>query len=303
MSAPEQPQLPPQAAGGGVIHDIGYRHYDGPRLGTRYVQRSLFVDGLRGAYGLGRSMRSKIMPLLLLAAMCLPAIVLVVVTTVVGGDDLPLGYTEYLFNVQTVVAIFLAAQAPVLVSRDLRYRVVPLYFARPLQRPQYVQAKLAAMTTALFVLMALPLVIMFAGALLAKIPFSEQAPDLALGLLAALLYAVVLAGVGLLIAAFTPRRGLGVAAVIAVLLVLSGAQVAVWAIADELGNTTLAGLSGLISPSTLVDGVLSSVLGASSTVVEPPGTLGAVVFVAAAVLLVVGCYLALLARYRRVPTS
>jgi ABC-2 type transport system permease protein len=298
------PELgPPQAAGGGVIHDIGYQHYDGPRLGTRYVQRSLFVDGLRGAYGLGRSMRSKIMPLLLLAAMCLPAIILVVITAVTGGGDLPLGYTSYLFNLQTVVAIYLAAQAPVLVSRDLRYRVVPLYFARPLERPQYVQARWAALTAALFLLMALPLVIMFAGALLAQIPFSEQAPDFLLGLLGALLYAVVLGSIGLLIAALTPRRGLGVAAVIAVLLVLSGAQLAVFAIADELGSTTLAGLSGLISPTTLVDGVLSGVLGEPSAVVEPPGTGGSLVFVAVAVLLVVGCYVAVLARYRRVPTS
>ncbi|MDD9208051.1 ABC transporter permease [Georgenia sp. 10Sc9-8] len=288
---------------GGVIHDIGYQHYDGPRLGARYVQRSLFVESLRGAYGLGRSMRSKIMPMLLLATMCLPALVIVVVTAVVGADDLPLGYTEYLFNLQAVVGIYLAAQAPALVSRDLRHRVVPLYFARPMQRPQYVQAKLAAMTTALFLLMALPLLIMFAGAVLAELSFTEQAPDALLGLLGALLYAVVLAGIGLLIAAFTPRRGLGVAAVIAVLLVLSGIQSSVMAIAGELGERTLAGYSGLISPSSLVDGVLSGLLGAETVLVEPPGTTGALVFLAVMVLLVVGCYAALLARYRRVPTS
>ena len=288
---------------GGVIHDIGYQHYDGPRLGARYVQRSMFVESLRGAYGLGRSMRSKIMPMLLLAAMCLPALVMVVVTAVVGAEDLPLGYTEYLFNLQAVVGIYLAAQAPALVSRDLRYRVVPLYFARPMQRPQYVQAKLAAMTTALFLLMALPLVIMFAGAMLAELSFTEQAPDVLLGLLGALLYAVVLAGIGLLIAAFTPRRGLGVAAVIAVLLVLSGIQSSLMAIAGELGETTLAGYSGLVSPSSLVDGVLSGLLGAETVLVEPPGTVGALVFLAVTALLVAGCYAALLARYRRVPTS
>ncbi|WP_208542995.1 hypothetical protein [Nocardioides euryhalodurans] len=32
----------------GAIHDIGYRHYDGPRLGAAYIRRSLFVDTLRG---------------------------------------------------------------------------------------------------------------------------------------------------------------------------------------------------------------------------------------------------------------
>ena len=38
-------------------------------------------------------------------------------------------------------------------------------------------AKYAAMATALFILMALPLTILFVGALLAKLPFGEQVPD------------------------------------------------------------------------------------------------------------------------------
>ena len=74
----------------GVIHDIGYRHYDGPRLGRGYVQRSLFTETLRGSYGLGRAARTKVVPMLLLAAMCVPALVLVVVATVTGGG-LPVG--------------------------------------------------------------------------------------------------------------------------------------------------------------------------------------------------------------------
>jgi ABC-2 type transport system permease protein len=34
-----------------VIHDIGYRHYDGPRLGRPYAIRSLYLHNLRAAYG------------------------------------------------------------------------------------------------------------------------------------------------------------------------------------------------------------------------------------------------------------
>ena len=63
----------------GEIHDIGYRHYEGPRLGAAYIRRSLFVETLRGTYGLGRSARSKIVPLSLLAIMALPAIVIGIV--------------------------------------------------------------------------------------------------------------------------------------------------------------------------------------------------------------------------------
>ena len=68
----------------GAIHDIGYRHYDGPRLGPAYVRRSLYVDTLRGAFGLGRSGRSKVMPFLLLAVLSVPAIVMGIVTGYFG---------------------------------------------------------------------------------------------------------------------------------------------------------------------------------------------------------------------------
>ena len=42
----------------GVIHDLGYRHFDGVRDGTPTIARTLFVTGLRHAYGLGRSGKS-----------------------------------------------------------------------------------------------------------------------------------------------------------------------------------------------------------------------------------------------------
>jgi ABC-2 type transport system permease protein len=287
--------------GQGAIHDIGYRHYDGPRLGRGYLRKSLFAESLRGSYGLGRSARSKIMPLLLLAGITLPALIISIVTAAFGADRLPITYTSYPFRVQVVVAIFVAAQAPAIMSRDLRYRVISLYFSRPLDRADYVQAKYAAMVTALFVLMALPLTILFLGALLAKLPLRDQLPDYLRAMAAALLYALVIAGIGLLVAAMTPRRGLGVAAVISVLLILSGVQLAVLGISTEFGNDRLAGYSGLLSPFSLVDGVVTRLFGAQSSLPAAlPGTSGTLLFTAAYLVLVVGCYAGLLIRYRKV---
>ena len=57
----------PVAERAGVIHDLGYRHYDGPRDGAATIARTLYVTGLRHAFGLGRSGKSKILPFLLLA--------------------------------------------------------------------------------------------------------------------------------------------------------------------------------------------------------------------------------------------
>jgi ABC-2 type transport system permease protein len=163
-----------------------------------------------------------------------------------------------------------------------------------------VQAKYAGMAVALFLLMALPLTLLLAGALLAELPVGEQVPDYLRAMVGAGLDALVLAGIGLFIAAMTPRRGVGVAAVVGVLLVLSGLQATVMAMAYEFGNDTFTGYTGLISPYTLVDGVVSGLLGADSSIVEePPGALGAGLFVVGVVLVVAACYSGLVARYRK----
>ena len=240
------------------------------------------------------------MPFLLLAVIVLPAVVMGIVTSYVGLSSLPLGYTEYVVSFQVAVIIFVGAQSPAVMSRDLRFRVTALYFSRPLSRQQYVQAKYAAMATAVFLLLALPLTLLLGGALLARLPLGEQLPDYLRAMAGAALHALVLAGIGLVIAAMTPRRGLGVAAVVGVLLVLSGLQATVMALADQYGNKTFTGYTGLISPFTLVDGVVAGVFGADSSIGQgPPGVLGPAIFVAVVVLLVAGCYGVLVARYRK----
>jgi ABC-2 type transport system permease protein len=280
----------------GAIHDIGYRHYDGPRMGASYIQRSLFVETFRGAYGLGRSARSKVMPFVLLAVMALPAVVVGIVTSYVQLETLPISYTGYVFAFQVAVTVFLGSQSPVVMSRDLRFRVVALYFSRPLSRRQYVQAKYAGMAAALFLLLGLPITLLLAGALLAELPLDEQLPDYLRAMAGAAVYALVLGGIGLVVAAMTPRRGVGVAAVVGVLLILSGLQAAVMGILGERDS----GYTGLISPFTLVDGVVAGLFGAESSIgQEPPGAVGAVVFTAVAVAVVVACYAVLVTRYRR----
>jgi ABC-2 type transport system permease protein len=244
------------------------------------------------------------MPLLLLAVMTVPALIIAAVAILTGSDELPVEYTSYAVNVQVVIAVFVAAQAPQSVSRDLRFRVVALYFSRPLSRPAYVNAKLLAMTAAVFALIAIPLLVLYAGALLAELPVWENTRDVAAGLAGALVFAVVLAAIGLVIAAFTPRRGLGVAAVVAVLLVLAGVAGVVQGIAADEGREDVAGWAGLISPFSLVDGVQVWALGAQTSTVEgPPGTTGGLVFAAVTVALVAGCYGLLLLRYRRVAVA
>ncbi|MGW0365002.1 ABC transporter permease [Streptomyces sp. NPDC002990] len=284
------------------IHNIGYRSYDGARLGRAYARKSLFSQSLRGAYGLGRSAKSKVLPMILFAVMCVPALIIVAVAIAVpGSTDLPIKYTTYALTTQVVIGLYLASQAPQSVSRDLRFKTVPLYFSRPIERVDYVLAKYAAMASAMFILTATPLLIMWIGALLAKFDFGDQTKGFGQGLVSVLLLSLLFSGLGLVMAALTPRRGFGVAAVIALLLIPYGAVSTVQAVAHTTGNAGAIDWLGLFSPITLIDGVQTAFLGATSAF---PGGTGPTAGVGAVYLLVVlgliaGSYAALMARYRK----
>ncbi|MGW0930347.1 ABC transporter permease [Streptomyces sp. NPDC002644] len=283
------------------IHDIGYRGYDGPRLGRAYARRSLFVQSLRGAFGLGRSARSKAMPVLIATVMALPALIMVAVTMISGAEELPVAYVEYGATLDMVIALFLASQAPQAVSLDLRFRTMPLYFSRPIETGDYVRAKYTAMAVAVFSLTALPLVILYIGALLAKLDFVDQTTAFAQGLAGAAVLAVLYAGIGLVVAALTPRRGFGVAAVIAVLMLSYAAVSTLQLVATENDATDAVPWLGLLSPSSLIYGLQDAFLGADSFFpgsVTTSAAQGAVYLLVVAAL-VAGCYGLLIRRYRK----
>ena len=284
------------------IHNIGYRNYEGPRLGRAYARRSLYSQSLRGAYGLGRSAKSKVLPMILFAVMCLPAAIIVAVAVATKLKDLPLDYTRYAIVTQAVIGLFLAAQAPQSVSRDLRFKTVPLYFSRPIERIDYVLAKYGAMASALFVLTAAPLVVLYIGSLLAKMDFADQTKGFAQGMLSVALLSVLFGGIGLVMAALTPRRGFGVAAVIATMTITYGAVSTVQAIAWETGSPEVIKWLGLFSPVTLIDGVQTAFLGATSAFPGEagPGAGPGVVYLLVVLALVAGSYAVLMRRYRKV---
>jgi len=297
----DQP-LVPQPGDQTRIHNIGYRHYDGPRLGRAYARRSLYSQSLRGSYGLGRSVKSKVLPMLLFVVMCVPAAIMVAVAVATKAHDLPVSYTRYAIIMQAVIGLYVASQAPQSVSRDLRFKTVPLYFSRPIETADYVRAKFAALASAMLILTGAPLIVLYVGALLAKLDFADQTKGFAQGLVSVALLSLLFSGIGLVIAAITPRRGFGIAAIIAVLTISSGAVSTLQAIADAQNSTSAIPWIGLFSPVTLIDGLQSAFLGASSAF---PGGVGpshaeGVVYVLAVLGLIAATYGLLIRRYRKV---
>ncbi len=295
----------PFEAPSGVIHDLGYRPYRGPRLGEGAVAWSFFVTGLRNTYGFGRSGRSKVLPMGLFGVMLLPALILVGVLVqakdLLNLDAQIVPYSTYPLTTQLLISVFVAAQAPALFSRDLRFRTITLYLARPMPRASYVLVRLASLAAGTLVLVASPIVLMYVGGLLADLPVWRETKLFLGAFVGAVLLAALLAGLAALAAALTVRRGMAVAAVIVVLLVSYTVVASIQGIAWSTDHDRVGEIAGLFSPYTLVNGLQHVLFDSPAAVRTPPeGAAMGLLYVAAVLVYVGGSVLALVARYRRV---
>ena len=294
-----------------VIHDLGYRGYDGPRLGRPGIVRALAWHSFRSSFGFGRSAKAKIVPALVLAVLCLPAVINAF--EVSHGTARVLPYDTYRPDLRTfALLVFVAVQAPELVSRDLRSRVLPLYFSRPLRPVDYPAAKFLAFTGACLVLLEVPLLALYAGTIVSLHGGSAiwaETRALIPGLLVALMWAVVVAAVSLLLASFSGRRAFATGA-IAIFFFLTWILASIVLQAETRGGdpagmahpTMAMKIAGLLSPFTLFDGVRRWLGGTSLDQVPAPGAFG-IVYAVVLLALLAGSLLGLAARYRKASLS
>ena len=294
----------------GVIHDLGYRHYDGPRLGRAAIIRALCWHSLRSAYGIGRGAKAKIVPILTFAIMCLPAVVNAVSAARGGGRLFP--YDTYVFRLRALVlVIFVAAQAPELVTRDLRSHVLPLYLCRPMRRLDYPLAKLVAFFAACLALVEIPLLLLYLGTIVSAsggAAIWSQTRALIPGLLIGALWALLFAAIGLALASLTGRRAYATG-VIAIYFFLTWTLASILiGIGEGPGGPAAAAapltarLAGLISPVTVLEGVRQWLGGTSFSPVPRPGSVG-VLYGAMFLLLLAASLGGLAARYRKAGLS
>lgn len=212
----------------GSIYDIGYRGYDGPRLGRRHAFTTLFLAALRATFGLGRSGRAKILPVFCLVFPAIMAVVVVAMSAFAsrfGISDLGVlpGHPDMAGSTGTFVVLLVAVQAPELLGRDVRYRVLTLYFSRALLRVDYALAKLAALTTAALIILLVPHLILTIGAVLLTSDvlgaLGREAGFWPAILGSTVVTAVAMAGVALMIAAFIARRAYATVAIFGVFIV------------------------------------------------------------------------------------
>jgi ABC-2 type transport system permease protein len=295
-----------------VIHDIGYRRYDGPRLRRTAIVRALAWHSFRSAFGFGRSAKAKVVPVLALVLLSLPAVVNAV--GVSQGNPRTIGYDTYIVGLRIVVMlIFVAVQAPELVSRDLRNRVLPLYFSRPLRPVDYPVAKYVAFTAACLVMIEVPVLVLYAGTIVSVHGGSAvwaETRALIPGLLVGLMWAVVMAAISLALASLTGRRAFATGA-IAIFFFLTEILAVIVLHAETRGDPaalthapTAVKVAGLFSPFTLFDGVRRWLggTGGDQALVPDPGSFG-VVYAIVLLALLAASLLGLAARYRKAALS
>lgn len=280
-----------------VIHDIGYQRYHGARLGRRQILSALYLHSLRTAFGLGRSAKAKIFPWLIIGIVGTVAVVLAAVRAQTGSPAIT--YPEFPDQLSVLIIFFCAIVGPELVSRDLHSGVLPLYFARPLRRDDYAMAKLAALISATFLMIAGPLTLMFVAAAFGVDDLTavwHELGDFLPALAYTAVYAVVFSALALLVCSLIRRRAVAAAATVAVFLLTTPVAGVLYALPSQ----TATQLAGLASPLTLVGGI--GVWLFESDAISEVGRFGPVYGIVT-LALVAACVLLLLARYRKVAAS
>ncbi len=205
-----------------AIHDLGYRRYDGPRIGAIGAWRALYWQGLRSMFGLGRSAKAKIVPVFVMLITLLPTMVMLLSLSLTKGAT-PIQYGVLIGGQLLMFVLFVAAQAPELFSRDQQHHVLPLLLTRAISRTSYASARVLALFTAMFIVAFLPLLITYVGEIgMAVDPiatFEKMGTRIWPMLAIATLTAVMLSGVGAALASWTPRRAFATAAIIGAFLV------------------------------------------------------------------------------------
>jgi len=251
------------------ILDRGYRPYDGDRGGPLNAIRTVAMQDFRSVLGIGRSAKSKILPLVSATIAFLPAVVFVGVAVLLGGlleADEVADYAGYYTFIISALALFTALVAPEVLTGDRRTGMIGLYLSTPLTRTTYLIAKIIAVGLTLAIVTIGPPLLLLIG-----YTFENAGPDGFLEwikvfgriIVSGAAVSAVYASVSLAFSSMTDRRSLASAGVIAALIVSAAVAGALVGAADMSESIHLLNL--LAVPFELVsriygesDGPLSS---------------------------------------------
>jgi ABC-2 type transport system permease protein len=294
---------------GGSIYDLGYRGYEGPRLGRRAAIWALLTHSVRTAYGFGRSTRSKALPVGLAVLAILPSVlalgILMLISTLgAPGEAIeaisPVKYGTLFPMIAMLVFLFCASQAPELFGRDQQMGVLPLYFSRAVSRLDYAAARFLGLYLAVLVLVSVPYLLLLVGRVLVAPDLFDglaaETPSLPQAIAVGLIIAALVGSISAAVASLTPRRSYATVAIIAIFLIPNiAAAMLVGLHAGAIGQ-----IAALLSPADVLDGVNASLFDISpeNITVRRAGIDGWI-YVLAAAAWILGSLVVLARRYQR----
>jgi ABC-2 type transport system permease protein len=183
--------------------------------------------------------------------------------------------------------------------------VLPLYFSRALRRQDYAAAKLLAMIAALWILVLVPMVLLFIGHISAAtdvgLALKAQRANVVPVLASTLAVAAVLGSLAVALASLTPRRGLASAVIFGTVILTT----AVSGIIEENAEDS-ARYSRFLSPLRVLFGVIQWLFDVppptQNGVQLPPDPISGASYTGMAVALVVLATVTIFARYAKVRT-
>ena len=215
---------PASSAPEGAIYDLGYRRYEGRRLGRAFALWSLYALSVRHAFGFGRGALPKALAIGLAVLAFTPALLQIALGALLPAGDFEFWQPhDYYGVIQIILVLFVAAIGSDLVGNDRRSRTLALYFARPIGRDDYALAKIAALATSLLGLTVLPQLVMFGGNALGAANgldwMRDNAGDVPRSAASGLVLCAAFAGLGVLAASYAERRAFALIGVIAIFLI------------------------------------------------------------------------------------
>ncbi len=212
-------------AGSAQIYDRGYRPYDGDRTGVSGAVKSVFRASIERALGLRRKFRFKIVPVLTIVIAYIPALIFmglgVLFGSEVAGDVGAAEYADYFGLISIAVVLFTAFVGPELLCPDRQSGLFGMYLASPLNKWNYLAAKVGALTLLLSLVSLFPVLFLLIG-----YSFTGQGPDgfgevaktvgqiIAAGLVVSIFYTLI----GMAISTLTKRQGFASAGIVMVLI-------------------------------------------------------------------------------------
>lgn len=201
------------------IHDLGYRRYDGVRLGPSAATASLARHTFGALIGRRRSVWAKLLTVLIAGMAYAPALVFLGIVLIVPEnvrDVVTLGGEEFLGTIAAPVTLFVVLGSPVALCPDRRSRLLSLYLASPLDRDTYLVAKAAAVVGFLAIVTVGPNLLLLLGSILlgtGPSTFGATTTALLRVLVSGAVLSLVYGGVSLALSSLSERRTAAAAAV------------------------------------------------------------------------------------------